>query len=174
MHRGGNGLTVAYRFLADGSVSVHDERWLTYPWGVRGGQPGLRSTKRLVRSDGSEQWLPSKSEGINVKKGDLLYFNTWGGGGWGDPYDRDPELVRADVARGLVSAQGARRYGVVLSENSSIDQDATRTLRESLSNERGEVELFDFGGSIEEIKARCKEETHLDPPQAPTFSMQGG
>ncbi|MFT5139213.1 MAG: N-methylhydantoinase B [Lysobacterales bacterium] len=172
LHRGGNGLTVAYRFLADGSVSVHDERWLTYPWGVRGGQPGLRSTKRLVRSDGSEQWLPSKSEGINVKKGDLLYFNTWGGGGWGDPYDRDPDLVRADVARGLVSVQGARRYGVVLSDNGLVDEDATRTLRDSLRNDRGEPELFDFGGSIEEIKARCKKETHLDPPQAPTFASQ--
>ena len=174
LHRGGNGLTVAYRFLADGTVSVHDDRWLTYPWGVRGGEPGMRSTKRLVRGDGSEQWLPSKSEGIKVKKGDLLYFNTWGGGGWGDPYERDPELVRADVERSLVSVEGARRYGVVLSGDGSVDQGATDTLRESLRNERGEPELFNFGGTIEEIKARCKEETHLDPPKQPTFAVQKG
>ncbi len=174
LHRGGNGLTVAYRFLADGTVSVHDDRWLTYPWGVRGGEPGMRSTKRLVRVDGSEQWLPSKSEGIKVKKGDLLYFNTWGGGGWGDPYERDPELVRADVERSLVSVEGARRYGVVLSGDGSVDQGATDTLRESLRNERGEPELFNFGGTIEEIKARCKEETHLDPPKQQTFAVQKG
>ncbi|MFT5350184.1 MAG: N-methylhydantoinase B, partial [Gammaproteobacteria bacterium] len=89
LHRGGNGLSVAYCFLCDGSIAIHDERWLTYPWGVNGGEPGQRSSKLLVRIDGSEQWLPAKCENIDVKVGDLLYFNTWGGGGWGDPYQRD-------------------------------------------------------------------------------------
>ncbi len=174
LHRGGNGLTVAYRFLVDGTVSVHDDRWLTYPWGVRGGEPGMRSTKRLVREDGSEEWLPSKSEGIKVKKGDLLYFNTWGGGGWGDPYERDAELVRTDVASGLVSTEGARRYGVVLADDGSVEAAATDQLRKQLREQRGEPDLFDFGGSIEEIKARCKAETHLDPPESPTFARRAG
>jgi N-methylhydantoinase B len=161
---------VAYRFLVDGTISVHDERWLTYPWGVRGGEPGLRSTKRLVRVDGSEEWLPSKSEGIKVQQGDLLYFNTWGGGGWGDPYQRDAALVKADVDKGLVTAAGAKRYGVVIAEDGSVDATATASLREKLSAGRGESEMFNFGGSIEEIKARCKAETHLDPPVPPTFA----
>jgi len=173
-HRGGNGLSVAYRFLCDGTISVHDERWLTYPWGVRGGEPGMRSTKKLVRGDGSEQWLPAKAEGIKVSKGDVLYFNTWGGGGWGDPYDREPALVAADVARGLVTREGAKRYGVVLDASGAVDVDATEALREERRAARGEVELFDFGGTIEEIKARCREETHLDPPEQPTFSPAGG
>ncbi|MCH8226906.1 MAG: hydantoinase B/oxoprolinase family protein [Proteobacteria bacterium] len=172
LHRGGNGLSVAYCFLVDGTVSVHDERWLTYPWGVHGGDPGMRSTKRLVRADGSEQWLPSKSEGIKVSKGDVLYFNTWGGGGWGDPFKREPELVRADVERGLVTAEGARRYGVVLAGNGSVDMAATDQLRKRMRDERGEPELFNFGGTIEEIKSRCKKETHLDPPQTPTFAQR--
>ncbi|HBZ49970.1 MAG TPA: 5-oxoprolinase, partial [Halieaceae bacterium] len=103
LHRGGNGLSVAYRFLVDGEVGIHDERWMTYPWGVNGGDPGMRSTKRLVRVDGSEEWLPAKCEDIKVKAGDILYFNTWGGGGWGDPLARSPELVALDVRRGLVS-----------------------------------------------------------------------
>jgi len=174
LHRGGNGLTVAYRFLADGTISVHDERWLTYPWGVNGGEPGMRSSKRLVRSDGSEQWLGAKSEGIKVKVGDLLYFNTWGGGGWGDPYDRDAELVRADVDRTLVSAEGAKRYGVVIADDGSVDQAATEAMRAELRGQRGEPGLFDFGGTIEEIKARCKDETHLEPPVAPVFAQVGG
>ncbi len=76
LHRGGNGLTVAYRFLCDGDVGIHDDRWLTYPWGVLGGETGLRSTKKLVRSDGSEQWLPSKVEGVKVKTRDVLYLNS--------------------------------------------------------------------------------------------------
>jgi N-methylhydantoinase B len=174
LHRGGNGLTVAYRFLVDGTVSVHDDRWLTYPWGVRGGEPGMRSTKRLVRMDGSEQWLPSKSENIKVNKGDLLYFNTWGGGGWGDPFEREAELVRADVERGLVSLDGARRYGVVIGSDGAVDLAATDRLRTRMRADRGEPEMFDFGGNIEEIKARCKAETHLDPPQTPTFAQKAG
>ena len=72
LHRGGNGLSVVYCFLCDGEIGIHDERWLMYPWGVLGGETGLRSTKRLVRADGSQQWLPAKVEGIKVKEGDLL------------------------------------------------------------------------------------------------------
>ncbi len=167
LHRGGNGLSVAYRFLCDGAIAIHDERWLTYPWGVNGGEPGQRSSKLLVRGDGSEQWLPSKCDGIEVREGDLLYFNTWGGGGWGDPYARDPALVKQDVDRSLVSAQGALRYGVVINDDGSVDNEATEKLRQTLTAERGEVEMFNFGGSIEEIKSRCLEETHLPAPVSP-------
>ena len=169
LHRGGNGLSVAYRFLCDGTVGIHDERWLTYPWGVNGGEPGQRSSKLLVRADGSEEWLPSKCDGIEVKEGDLLYFNTWGGGGWGDPYVRDPELVRQDVERSLVSTQGAKRYGVIIADDGSVDDGATKSLREELIAKRGDPPMFDFGGSIEEIKARCLQETHLPPPTSPSF-----
>ncbi len=171
LHRGGNGLSVAYRFLCDGEIGIHDDRWLMYPWGVNGGEPGLRSTKLLVRADGSEEWLPSKREGIQVKAGDLLYFNTWGGGGWGDPFARDPQLVLTDVERGLVSVDGARRYGVVIVDG-AVDAAATEALRASMADERGEIEVFNRGGTIEEIKARCLEETHLPPPVAPTFRRQ--
>jgi N-methylhydantoinase B len=172
LHRGGNGLTVAYRFLSDGEIGIHDDRWLTYPWGVLGGETGLRSTKKLVRTDGSEEWLPAKIEGVKVKVGDLLYFNTWGGAGWGDPFTRDADLVRQDVNRGLVSADGARRYGVVISKDGSVDSAATNTLRAELVNQRGDdIPLFNYGGTIEEIKARSLEETHLEPPTTPTFQQ---
>ena len=169
LHRGGNGLSVAYRFLADGEIGIHDERWLTYPWGVLGGETGLRSTKRLVTTDGQEQWLPAKVEGIKVKEGDVLYFNTWGGGGWGDPYARDPELVRTDVARGLVTPDGARRYGVSIAENYSVDAAATASLRAALVAERDDIPLFNRGGTIEELRSRCEAETHLSAPVSPTF-----
>jgi N-methylhydantoinase B len=170
LHRGGNGLSVAYRFLVDGEVGIHDERWMTYPWGVNGGDPGMRSTKRLVRVDGSEEWLPAKCEDIKVKVGDILYFNTWGGGGWGDPLARSPELVALDVRRGLVSREGAKRYGVVIADSGAVDTSATEKLRQSLATERGEItEIFNFGGTIEEIKSRCLVETHLPAPETPVF-----
>ena len=173
LHRGGNGLSVAYRFLCDGDIGIHDERWLTYPWGVLGGDTGLRSTKRLVRVDGSEEWLGSKVEGIKVKSGDVLYFNTWGGGGWGNPLERDTELVLADVNRRLVSVDGARRYGVVISDD-AVYAAATETLRAEMAAERGEAELFNFGGDIEEIRARCEQETHLPAPTKPEFVSARG
>jgi N-methylhydantoinase B len=167
-HRGGNGLSVAYRFLNDGNIAIHDERWLTYPWGVNGGTPGQRSTKILKRADGTQQILPAKCDGVEVKTGDLLYFNTWGGGGWGDPFLRDCVSVLDDVNRGLVSIEGAKRYGVVIVDG-AVDQKQTTALRASLSEKRGDTRLFDFGGTIEEIKARCLEETGLPAPQTPSF-----
>ncbi|MDO6839166.1 hydantoinase B/oxoprolinase family protein [Paraglaciecola chathamensis] len=167
-YRGGNGLSVAYRFLNDGSIAIHDDRWLTYPWGVNGGTTGMRSTKVLHRADGTKEPLPAKCDDIEVKKGDVLYFNTWGGGGWGDPYLRKPKAVLDDIKRGLVSIEGAKRYGVVI-ENNDVDVAKTTALRETLSKERGETQLFDFGGTIEEIKARCLEETGLEPPETPRF-----
>jgi N-methylhydantoinase B len=174
LHRGGNGLSVAYRFLCDGEIGIHDERWLMYPWGVLGGETGLRSSKRLVRADGSSQWLPAKIEGIKVKEGDLLYFNTWGGGGWGDPFKRDPELVRLDVERRLVSPEGARRYGVVIANDGAVDGAATEALRAELMAARGEdIGVFNFGGELEDIRARCELETHLPAPVKPTF-LAGG
>ena len=171
LHRGGNGLSVAYRFLCDGSIAIHDDRWMTYPWGVSGGEPGQRSTKKLVRADGTQAWLPAKCDGIEVKKGDVLYFDTWGGGGWGDPFKRAPNLVLDDVKRGLVSVEGAKRYGVLIA-NGEVDVQGTASLREQLSTARGDVPLFDFGGTIAEIKARCEQETHLPAPTAPTFLVK--
>ena len=168
-HRGGNGLSMAYMFLEPGDISIHDDRWLTYPWGVNGGLPGGRSTKRIVRADGSEEWLPSKCDRIHVEPGDVLHFNTWGGGGWGDPLKRPPEKVAKDVERGLVSAGGAKRYGVVTDDEGSLDEVSTARLREKMAADRTETPLFDFGGTVEELRARCKDETHLDPPKAPRF-----
>ena len=53
LHRGGNGVDVAYRFLEPGTIAIHDDRWLTYPWGVNGGEPGARGRKWIERADGT-------------------------------------------------------------------------------------------------------------------------
>ena len=117
-----------------------------------GGETGLRSTKRLVRVDGSEEWLPAKAEGIKVKTGDMLYFNTWGGGGWGDPFARDPELVRQDINRRLVTVEGAKRYGVVIAADGSVDEGATEKLRSEVTATAGEPALVKVGGARAEMR----------------------
>ena len=167
---GGNGLRLGYRFLEPGELSIHDDRWLTYPYGVNGGEPGVRGTKILKRADGTEAVLPSKADHIEVKEGDLLLFITWGGGGWGDPFTREVEKVETDVRRGLVSKEGAKRYGVVLNNDLTADLKATEKLRAKLSAERGEPAMFNRGfDSLDELKARCKAETGLEPPAEPKF-----
>lgn len=172
-NRGGNGIRMGYRFLEDGQISIHDDRWLTYPWGVTGGEPGGRGTKKLIRADGSEELLPSKVDRVQVREGDLLLYNTWGGGGAGDPLEREAERVSADVRRGLVSVDGARRYGVVCNEAGDVDVPATEALRQNMASTRGELQLFNKGGDIEDIKARALEETGLEPPKAPSFARRG-
>ncbi len=169
LHRGGNGLSMGYQFLEPGEISIHDDRWLTHPWGVNGGLPGQRSNKLMVRADGSEEWMHSKGDRIKVAPGDTLYFNTWGGGGWGDPLKRDPAQVALDADRGIVSIDGALRYGVVLGGDLAIDERATQDLRRRMASERGQTQLFDTGGTVEELKARCLEDTHLEPPTSPVF-----
>ena len=172
LHRGGNGISIAYEMLEAGEISIHDDRWLTYPWGVNGGEPGMRSTKELVRADGRRENIPSKCDRIRVEPGDMLHFNTWGGGGWGDPLKRDPELVAADVRRGLVSEKGARRYGVVV-EDGKAKASATEKLRKEMGKKRGELPLFDRGfSSIAELKQRCRAETGFEPPSEPVFGTR--
>jgi N-methylhydantoinase B len=172
LHRGGNGIVIAYEMTEKGEVSIHDDRWLTYPWGVNGGEPGLRSTKRLVRKDGTEENIPSKCDRVEVNPGDMLYFNTWGGGGWGDPTKRDAQLVALDVKRGLVTAEGARRYGVVVKDG-KVDASATDRLRAEMNGKTKSAGLFNRGfTSIDELKKRCKAETGFDAPKAPVFRNQ--
>jgi len=171
VHRGGNGVDVTYRFLEPGTVAIHDDRWLTYPWGVNGGEPGARGRKWLERADGSTQVLPSKVHDVPVRPGDVLHFVTWGGGGWGDPLAREPELVGLEVRRGLVTADGARRYGVVCDAEGAVDVKATTDLRTGLRAERPEeLPVFDMGPPLETILERCLEETGLPAPTAPTWA----
>lgn len=159
-HRGGNGIEKRYRYLEPGEVSIHDDRWLTYPWGILGGKPGHRSEKILQRADGSEERLPSKCDEVQVQPGDVLVYRTAGGGGWKDPLDRPIENVEADVAKGLVSEEKARRdYGVVIG-----DAEATEKLRAEKREARGQVKDFDLGPELEEILARAEAETGLSAP----------
>jgi N-methylhydantoinase B len=165
-HRGGNGVEKRYVYLEPGEVSIHDDRWLTRPWGVLGGEPGGRSEKILRRVDGTEERLPSKCDRVVVEPGDMLVFRTAGGGGWKDRLDRPAEVVARDVSYGLVSREHARTgYGVVLAEDGTVDGDATEAERVRQRDERGEALPFDFGPPLEDVLAACAEETGLEPPE---------
>jgi N-methylhydantoinase B len=169
LHRGGNGIHMTYRFLEPGMIAIHDDRWFTRPWGVNGGEPGARARKILEKADGTQTVVGNKVEEVAVEAGDQLHFITWGGGGWGDPLGRDPEIVAREVREGLVTEDGAGRYGVVV-VNGQVDADATARLRERLRSERGNAhEVFNFGPPIEELRKRCEAETGLAAPRQPLW-----
>ncbi len=169
-NRGGNGILMTYEFLNRGIISIHDDRWFTYPWGVNGGEPGARSEKVLRRADGSREVLPSKCDNIEVHTGDQLDYITWGGGGWGNPLKRDAVLVALEVARGLVSREVAESaYGVVLTDALELDEAATGALRASREGTVDESQIFNFGPAMEDIRAQCKAETGLDAPIQPQW-----
>ena len=168
-HRGGNGIRMSYRFLASGNIAIHDDRWFVPPWGVNGGHPGKRAKKILEKVDGTTQIVGNKIEDVPVQEGDVLHFITWGGGGWGDPLERDPELVGLEIRQGLVTPEGAKDYGVIVDADGTVDTDATAALRAEMASTRGELSLFDYGPGIETLRDNCEEETGLPAPQQPSW-----
>ena len=146
-HRGGNGVEKVYRLLEHGEISIHDDRHRSQPWGILGGKPGAVSGKWLIRADGRRTPLESKVDNVKVAPGDRIVFRTAGGGGWGDPLERDPARVRADVRRKLMSVEVAEReYGVVLTRDALVlDAAATEERRESIKRSRGPLPTYDFG-----------------------------
>jgi N-methylhydantoinase B len=171
LHRGGDGIRMTYRFLEPGVVSIHDDRWFTYPWGVNGGEPGARACKILEKPDGTQIIVGNKVEELRVETDDVLHFVTWGGGGWGDPLQRDAEIVAKEVVQGLITRDGARRYGVVLAEDGAVDGEATRVFRDQLRSDRGnEIPVFNFGPDIETLRRNCEAETGLRAPKPPIWT----
>ncbi len=137
--RGGFGLRRDVKILGEaGALSVLSEKNVIPPYGVEGGSNGAANSFTVIRDGEVTQPspVPGKVSGFPLKTGDIVLEETAGGGGYGDPLKRDPELVRADVAEGYLSVgDAAQRYGVILTE-SGIDATATKEKRAELSQVR--------------------------------------
>jgi N-methylhydantoinase B len=174
LHRGGNGIIMSYRFLEPGMIAIHDDRWFVPPWGVNGGKPGARARKILEKPDGTKSVVGNKVEDLHVEANDVLHFITWGGGGWGDPLERDPALVAKEITQGLVTVEGALAYGVVVTDKGLVDQEGTRVLRGNLRTQRGnDLPVFDYGPPIEQLRSRCVADTGLPAPRQPVWADYG-
>ena len=172
LHRGGNGIHMTYRFLADGTISIHDDRWFVPPWGVNGGDPGERARKTIEKADGTTRIVGNKVDEIVVEAGDQLHFITWGGGGWGDPLDRDAGLVGTEILQGLVTADGAKAYGVIANDQGVVDASGTEALRAQLRRDRPVSDsVFNYGPSMDELRANCEAETGLPAPIQPVWAL---
>ncbi|HUZ75603.1 MAG TPA: hydantoinase B/oxoprolinase family protein [Stellaceae bacterium] len=128
--RGGLGIDLTVENFVEGRWNFdRTKRDKCPPWGTRGGRAAgtadyllrLPQENEFHSVDGAHRPVPTHSQVI---------VRTGGGGGWGDPFERDPARVRADVLEELVSPAAAREaYGVELNRDLTVDDDATRELR---------------------------------------------
>ena len=140
-HRGGFGTRRIFRFLSDGvHISSHTNRHRERAWGLFGGEAGT-NTVIAFRRKGETEWVRAreafgtasygKFSNVVMNAGDEMLFVTPSGGGYGNAFERDPELVLVDVADELLSAEDAREsYGVALDGN-TVDVAETALLRSS-------------------------------------------
>jgi N-methylhydantoinase B len=109
--RGGLGTTIAYRCLQACNVNINSERTNVPPWGLWGGEPGETMHAIIERTDGRIETI-LKGTAIPLHAGDRVTFHNAGGGGWGNPRERDARAVEHDLRRGYVSPEAARAtYG---------------------------------------------------------------
>ncbi|MTD15565.1 hydantoinase B/oxoprolinase family protein [Nakamurella sp. YIM 132087] len=128
-NRGGVGVGRSYRFTAPSTGICLVYKTKTKPWSIDGGLEG--DNNHVVLNPGTDREATQGGSYNLLDAGDVLVNNTGGGGGYGDPLDREPERVAADVRNGFVSVGAAAAdYGVVVDpETFAADLTATTALR---------------------------------------------
>jgi N-methylhydantoinase B len=107
--RGGIGIKRSYRILADEALlQLRSDRAKFSPYGLAGGEPGGVS-RSFITIDGKTTPLPSKVT-ITVPHGAVICHEQAGGGGYGDPRQRDPRLVQEDIADGKITRKFAEQH----------------------------------------------------------------
>jgi N-methylhydantoinase B len=130
--RGGCGVVREIQFMADEAIcSVRIEGTINPPWGTSGGQAGRAGRILVNPGKDNERVLPSIADGVVLRRGDILRMETGGGGGWGHPFDREPERVEEDVRKGMITSESAAiDYGVSIDpETFMIDLYETQRMR---------------------------------------------
>lgn len=135
-HRGALGIIREWKLLQDSHLTFRSDRRLFPPYGLAGGESASPAMTYL-NPDGENKLLPSKLN-TYLKKGDVLSHITAGGGGYGDPLERDPQRVREDYLDEKMTLERARKvYGVVIEEHQgTVDDKATRKLRSEKRSEK--------------------------------------
>jgi N-methylhydantoinase B len=110
--RGGKGIVLEYRVRSDGCfLTVAYTRSKNLPWPLAGGEEGSANLVEVIRPDGTEERYAVVTA-LTVNEGDVIRIHTGNGAGYGDPRERPPELVQADLRDGMLSEERARAvYG---------------------------------------------------------------
>ncbi|MHB8619169.1 MAG: hydantoinase B/oxoprolinase family protein [Chloroflexota bacterium] len=128
-YRGGLAVQRDIKLLADVSFARYADRHKFHPWGIAGGRDG--DTGSFVLNPGTEHEEQVRSKGLSqLKAGDVVSLRLPGAGGYGSPFERDPDAVSRDVREGKVTQEAARRdYGVALTPELAVDEKETAHLR---------------------------------------------
>ncbi|MBT6403652.1 MAG: hydantoinase B/oxoprolinase family protein, partial [Rhodospirillaceae bacterium] len=174
--RGGLGYDKHIRALEGAKLLSNADRSMINCYGVNGGKAGGCYGITVIGSDGEERSIPGMSDNQEIQPGSLIRIVTTGGGGWGDPLEREPELVCQDVQAGVVSEESARNdYGVTLEKSGlhhSVDNAATTVARAAMRKERGRLPMFDRGPVYEELRreGRISQPPGWNDPDAGCFA----
>jgi N-methylhydantoinase B/oxoprolinase/acetone carboxylase alpha subunit len=145
--RGGIGIIRRNRFLVDGVYSCEGDRQYDPPRGIFGGWDGLVASCRKNPGTPREEILPAKVTGVPFAAGEYIEFREPNAAGYGDPLERDPELVREDVLDDFTTTELARAaYGVVFADDRTleIDREATERLRAEMRADGAARSLTEF------------------------------
>jgi N-methylhydantoinase B len=161
--RGGVGIIRRNRFLVDGTYSCEGDRQTDPPRGVFGGWDGLTASCRKNPDTPREEYLEAKVTGVPFSAGEYIEFREPNAGGYGDPLERGPALVREDVLDDFTTIELARdAYGVMFVDEKTleVDEAATERRRRELRGAR------DGHGSLNDRFSR--EAGRLIPSRSPT------
>ncbi len=136
-YRGGLGIDMQVRNLVEGHWNFEQtRRTICPPWGLWDGTPG-ESGGYLLKLPNESEFRLTGGNRLPVPVGAQAIVRTGGGGGWGNPLEREPERVRHDVREELISREAAERlYGVVLDADLTLNAAATTRLREDIQSKR--------------------------------------
>jgi N-methylhydantoinase B len=131
-HRGGVGVSRVYRFTAPSTGICLVYKTKTSPWSIAGGAEG--QPNKIVLNPGTPREVVQGGSYNKLDAGDVLVNATGGGGGYGHPFERDPEAVAKDVRNGFVSVEAAAdAYGVKINSDFTVDREATLVARGAMA-----------------------------------------
>jgi N-methylhydantoinase B len=165
-YRGGLGYEKHIRMLRDGYFMCIADRSILSCYGVNGGKAGAPFQVTIDPGGPNEREMDGLVDDEPVRAGEVIRIRTTGGGGWGDPLERDPAAVARDVRWGKVSPDAARDdYGVVLTgdpDDPEVDRDATAALRDEQRAARGELPFFDRGPGYRRLHPEGRDQAEVD------------
>jgi N-methylhydantoinase B len=158
--RGGLATALDFKVFAPNTriTARNRDRSRFRPWGTLGGKAGAPSDF-IVNPGAPNERILGNTDFVVADPGDVIHIHSPGGGGRGDPFEREPQRVLMDVERGYVSAEAARQHYGVAIRDGKVDAAETSRLRTRRAPQCG---FFDFGPEREAFEAIWSEGAYAE------------
>ena len=171
--RGGFGYDKQIKTLTDVRLISNADRSVLSCYGSYGGKAGQNYQVSVINQNGEDKTHPGMCDTVKVAADDSVRIITTGGGGWGNPLEREVEKVVYDLQCDLISETSALNdYGVIVSKQGrkwSADLEKTEQHRAKMRNENGHLAMFDRGEAFTKLKSQGK----IDYPEGWTDPDEG-